>query len=255
MHVHWLDPIGAVVAGLAIDDADPDDVEALRLLLADRGVIVLPHQVLDDAGFVAFLARFGPLTFTVGEQPVPDQPDLNVISNVGRSTPPKSTFHADTTYVARPPAYTALRAVQVPEHGGTTQFTDQYRAFDTLPFALRNRLEGRTIRHVVTGVDLDEDTEQAAEHPIFRPHPVSGRTALHLTAPSRCAAISGMDQAEARAVVEDLFAHSTADANTYRHEWSAGDVVMWDNAVVMHRADHAGVVGDRVMHRGMVATH
>ena len=52
-----------------------------------------------------------------------------------------------------------------------------------------------------------------------------------------------------------LLEHSTRPENTLRHAWSSGDVVMWDNAVVMHRADHSGVVGDRVMHRGMVAGH
>ena len=50
-----------------------------------------------------------------------------------------------------------------------------------------------------------------------------------------------------------LFEHSTADDNIYRHAWSPGDVVMWDNACVLHRADHANVLGDRVLHRGMVA--
>lgn len=75
---------------------------------------------------------------------------------------------------------------------------------------LRAELSGRTITHVVTGVDPGAGAETAAEH-------------------------------------------STAAGNTFRHEWSPGDVVMWDNACVLHRADHDGVMGDRVMHRGMVA--
>jgi taurine dioxygenase len=50
-----------------------------------------------------------------------------------------------------------------------------------------------------------------------------------------------------------LHEHSTTEANTFRHTWRRGDVVMWDNGCVLHRADHPGVVGDRVMHRGMVA--
>ena len=62
-----------------------------------------------------------------------------------------------------------------------------------------------------------------------------------------------MEPDRARSVVERLYAHSTGPHNTFRHEWSPGDVVMWDNACVLHRADHSAVVGDRVMHRGMVA--
>ena len=248
-----LHPIGATVTGLALDALDAGQAARLVELLADHGVLILPGQDLDDATFVAFLRRFGPLAFTKGETHVPGFEDLNVVSNVGRATPPRSVFHVDTSYVRRPPAYTALRAVAIPEKGGETLFTNQYRAFETLPTDVRERLEGRTITHVVTGLELDADDETAAEHPVFRPHPISGRTALYLSTPQRCAAVSGLSAAEAEATIAFLFAHSTQEGNVLRHPWSPGDVVMWDNACVLHRGDHADVVGDRVMHRGMVA--
>lgn len=246
-------PVGATITDLSIRDVDPDIAGRLAILLAEHGVLVLPGQDVDDAAFVAFLRRFGELTFTVGETAVPGFPDLNVVSNVGRTTPPRSSFHVDTSYVRRPPAFTALRAVEVPSAGGATQFTNQYRAYDTLPSDLREELAGRTVTHVVTGLDLPDDAETSAEHPVFREHPRSRRTALYLSTPQRCAAISGVAPARARELVDLLYAHSTAEDNVLRHEWSPGDVVMWDNACVLHRADHSGVVGDRVMHRGMVA--
>lgn len=138
------------------------------------------------------------------------------------------------------------------EQGGQTQFTSQYRAFDTLPAALRDRLTGRTITHVVTGLDADTLDETSAEHPIFPVHPLSGRRSLYMSTPGRCAAISGLGEAEAADSVNRLCERSTREENFYRHSWSSGDVVIWDNFVVLHRADHSGVVGDRVMHRGMV---
>lgn len=248
-----LEPIGATVTEVGVPDLDPAQVARLKDLLAEHGVLVLPGQFIDDAAFVGFLRRFGELAFTEGETPVPEFSDLNVISNVGRTTTPRSTFHVDTSYVRRPPQYTALRAVQIPAQGGETLFTNQYRAFDTLPSEVRERLDGRTIRHVVTGLDLGPDDETEAEHPVFRPHPRSGRTALYLSTPQRCVAISGMAQAEAEEMIGFLFAHSTKEENTYRHAWSPGDLVMWDNAAVLHKADHTDVHGDRVMHRGMVA--
>lgn len=247
------DPVGVTVSGLSIRDVDAGGAEHLKDLLAGHGVVVLPGQDVDDAAFVAFLRRFGELTFTEGETAVAGFADLNVVSNVGRAEPPRSSFHVDTSYVRHPPAYTALRAVQVPARGGATLFTNQYRAFETLPPKLREEVSERTITHVVTGLDLDDDAETAAEHPVLRRHPRSGRTALYLSTPKRCAAVSGLDPARAAAVVDQLYAHSTAEENTFRHEWSPGDIVMWDNACVLHRADHDGVVGDRVMHRGMVA--
>ena len=255
MHQQVLSPTGVAVSGLPLRDVDVGTTADLRRLLAEHGVLVLPGQEVDDAGFVAFLRQFGELTFTKGETPVPGFPDLNVISNAGRSTPPRSVFHVDTSYVRRPPAYTALRAVTIPARGGETLFTDQYRAYETLPAEVRATLAGRTIRHGVTGLDLGAEDETAAEHPVFRRHPVSGRTSLYVSTPERCVSISGMGAAQARDTIAFLYAHSTAQAGVYRHAWSPGDVVMWDNGCVLHRADHAGVTGDRVMHRGMVTAY
>ncbi|HSK57422.1 MAG TPA: TauD/TfdA family dioxygenase [Actinomycetospora sp.] len=255
MHTTPLGTIGVEVTGLALTALGDEEVEDLRVLLAEHGVIVVRGQDgLDDDGFAAFLHRFGDLTFTVGETPVPGRNDLNVVSNVGRTTPPRSVFHVDTSYVAKPPAYTALRAVQIPSRGGETLFTDQYRAYETLPADIRSHLAGRTITHVVSGLrPEDAGPETSAEHPVFRRHPVSGRTSLYLSTPERCVAMSGMDRGASRTTIGYLYEHSTAEDNTFRHAWSPGDVVMWDNRCVLHRADHGDVAGDRVMHRGMVA--
>ncbi|MCW2817487.1 MAG: Taurine dioxygenase [Marmoricola sp.] len=246
--------LGIVVTDLDLSTVTPEQTEELKDLLAEHGVVVFPGQQLDDDAFVTFLRGFGDLAFTPGETPVEDHPDLNVISNVGRTTPPRSTFHVDSSYLRVPPAYTALRTVQVPRQGGETLFTDQYAALETLPQDLRERVTGRSITHVVTGLDdLDDDAETSAVHPVVRPHPRTGRPALFLSTPARCAAVSGMDDDEAAGVVQALFEHSTRPENTVRHAWSPGDVVMWDNGCVLHRADHSDVTGDRVMHRGMVA--
>jgi alpha-ketoglutarate-dependent taurine dioxygenase len=177
-------PVGVEVTGLdlaretersgarPVCRLDDEQVDRLRTLLAEHGVLVVPGQdALDDDGFAAFLRRFGELTFTVGETPVPGRDDLNVVSNVGRATPPRSVFHVDTSYVARPPAYTALRAVAIPARGGETLFTNQYCAHDTLPADIRMHLAGRTVTHVVSGLrPEDAGPETSAEHPLFRRH-------------------------------------------------------------------------------------
>ena len=253
MKHHPLHPVGARITDVVLDALTADEVHALRCLLAEHGVLIFAGQSLDDAAFVAFLRSFGELAFTKGESHVEDHPDLNVVSNVGRTTPPTSSFHVDTSYVREPPAYTALRAVRIPDRGGATQFTNQYRAYATLPGDVRERLAGRTITHVVTGLALGPDDETSADHPVFRPHPLTNTVALYVSTAARCAAISGLSPAEAEATIAFLIAHSTRDDNILRHEWSAGDIVMWDNGAVLHRADHSEVVGDRVMHRGMVA--
>ncbi|SIS20078.1 TauD/TfdA dioxygenase family protein [Williamsia sterculiae] len=247
-------PLGARVSDLRVDALNDADRDELVGLLARVGVVVVPGQHhTDDSAFTRFLHSLGPMMFTVGETPVPDHPDLNVISNIGRATPPRSSFHVDTSYVARPPVYTALRAVDVPRCGGQTLFSDQYAAYDTLPTELRRSLTGCQVTHVVTGLDLGDDAETTARHPLFLRHPISARTALYLSTPQRCVAVDGMTPDESAAIVTHLYEHSTRETNLLRHQWAAGDVVIWDNRCVMHRADHSGVVGDRVMHRGMVA--
>ena len=165
MRLKFTDPVGVRITGLALAEADPGQVTDLRHLLTTRGVLVLPDQDVDDPAFIAFLRQFGELAFTAGETPVDGQPALNLISNVGRTSPPRSVFHVDTSYVRHPPAYTALRAVTVPDHGGETLFTNQYRAFATLPVVLRDHLAGRTVRHQVTGLRLSGDEEAAASIP------------------------------------------------------------------------------------------
>ena len=252
MHATALMPLGAAVTGIRVDALDAAEVTWLRTTLAEHGVVILRDQHVDDDALLRFLRSFGDLRFTDGETPVPTHPDLNVVSNVGRARPPRSTFHVDTSYVRIPPAYTALRAVIVPDQGGQTLFSSQYRAHDHLPAAFRDGLRDRVVTHVATGVTLAEGQESAAEHPILRRHPVSGRMSLYLSALQRCVAISGMTDDQAAQTLRYLFGFSTRADNLLRHQWAPGDVVMWDNRCVMHCADHTGVVGDRVLHRGMV---
>ncbi|MGB3613376.1 MAG: TauD/TfdA family dioxygenase, partial [Elainellaceae cyanobacterium] len=156
-------------------------------------------------------------------------------------------------YVRQPPAYTALRAVTLPQSGGETLFSNQYHAFEALPNSIKVRLSRAQVLHSVTGLTLDADEEQQSWHPLFRQHPISGRTALYLSTPERCQAISGLSPAEGRRAIRLLYQHSIRPYRLYRHQWQPGDVVIWDDRCTMHRADHSCVVGERVLHRGMVS--
>lgn len=237
------------IVGTALVQRDIDDIKAA---MAAHGVVLFRNQSVDDAQFVAFLRRIGPLTFTAGETPVVDHPELNIVSNIGRTTPPKSEFHIDSSYFANPPAYTALRAVTIPQSGGETLFSDQYLAFDTLPAAAKQKLCGAMVSHVATGVVLDENDEHQSWHPLLLKHPISGKHSLYLSTPARCQAIEGVPDSEAQRVIKLLYRHSIRPARLLRHAWQTGDVLIWDNRCTMHRADHAQVSTDRVLHRGLV---
>jgi taurine dioxygenase len=247
-----LSPFGIEANEISITEIDDKDLVSLKHVLANNGLLVFRKQSVSDADFVTFLNRLGPMTFTVGETPVLDCPALNVVSNIGRDRPPRSVFHTDTSYVARPPAFTALRALSIPESGGDTLFSDQYRAYETLPSTVKEQLADARVLHVMSGLALDEHQEKQSWHPLFLRHPLSGRLALFLSTPERCQAISGMAIAKAQRIVRLLYQHSIRHYRLYRHRWQLGDIAIWDNRCTMHRAEHSQVIGDRVLHRGLV---
>ncbi|MEE4539861.1 MAG: TauD/TfdA family dioxygenase [Erythrobacter sp.] len=249
MRVAALTPFGAEAFGFDCTAADDEAANRIGYLVARHQVLVLRSQLATPPQFAAFLSRLGPLTFTEGETPVAAAPDLNLVTNIGRDRPPRSVFHTDTSYVARPPAITALAAVTLPRSGGETLFSDQVTALASLRARHRTCLAGRTVRHAYTP---PSGQETAHHHPLIRVHPVTGARALYLSTPERCVALSGCDSHTSDRIIAALYRHSTRARFVYRHRWRAGDIVLWDNRTTMHRADHSAVKGDRVLHRGLV---
>jgi taurine dioxygenase len=249
MNVTELRPFGARIEEAEIDHLPPPDLTRLVMAATHEGVVVIPGQErLSDETFAAFLARIGSPMTTVGEPVLDDHPTLNRVSNVGRAKPPRSVFHSDTSYVATPPAFTALRAVEVPSSGGETVFASGYDAFARLPDDQRALLAGATVLHRATGVEDATETW----HPLIRRHPVTEQPALFMSTPERCVDLRLADGTPRPDLVETVFAHYTAEDHLLRHRWRPGDVVMWDNRCTLHRADHSDVRGTRVLHRGMV---
>ena len=244
-----LRPFGIEIHGIQIGSVDSRLAEELRRTIALWRVAVFRDQNADDCDMVAFLSLLGELMFTDGETPVKGAPDLNVVSNVGRTTPTRSVFHTDTSFVERPPAFTALRALALPEVGGSTLFSDQVQAATDLPAAAVAALRGWTVLHATVGPD---GLRQAMRHPLLCRHPLTGETALFLSTPERCTSLSGVDERNGRRIIDILYRRSVRRRNIYAHRWREGDIVIWDDRVTMHRADHCGVVGERVLHRGLV---
>ena len=246
-----LAPFGTEISGLDLAAVTPPLFAELALLIARSRVVVFRGQTLDDAAFVTFLRGLGPLTFTEGEKPVPNAPDLNIVSNVGRVTPPRSVFHTDTSYVTHPPAFTALRPVVLPATGGNTLFTDQVNAAARLPVAAWRFLTGQTVLHQTSGL---AGQCEATRQPLLRRVVATGETALYLSTPERCTQLSGVDELTSQRIIAALYRHSTKASRLYRHEWQSDDILIWHNCVTMHKADHGhgGLTQDRVLHRGMV---
>ena len=232
---------GVRVDGLRLVDATDDQIEAIRRLVGEYCVAVFPGQYIGPEDHVALIARFGKVTHTPGVNMHPDHDEVHVVANRGDPAKPNSGgFHTDTCFVAKPPSFTSLSAIEVPDHGGDTLFANQYIAYESLSEVMKGWLRGLRLKHVVSGTDRPEAVPDPVWHPAVRTHPVTGRKALYVTYADRCTEAEGMTPAEGESLITYLYEHSLAQHAMYRHRWSEGDFVMWDNRCSLHAAvyDH-----------------
>jgi len=251
-------PLGAEVIGLDVGaPLDDDDFAALRQAHLDHHVLVFRDQQITPRQQVRFSRRFGPLQIHVLRQfQLPSDPEVLVISNIRENGGPIGLgdaghfWHSDLSYKPVPSLGSMLHAQELPATGGDTLFANQHTAWDTLPAELKKAVEHARAEHnyLARYADLQKlnpwrpnltqaqiDEVAPAIHPVVRTHPETGRKALfvseHFTT-----RIVGLPDAESRALLDALFAHSTQVALVYRHQWQAGDMVFWDNRSVMHQA-------------------
>lgn len=265
--------LGAQIHG--VDLSRPlDDAAFDRILhlFHEHQVVFLRGQVLTPAALVAFSARFGPLdVHHMTEHVFPDLPQVRVLSNAKLRdgctegvTLGGMHWHSDLSYKPVTALATLLYGVRCPAEGADTQFASSTAAFDALPGALKARLAGRSAVHdrnyrysqlYPSRPPLTEAQVSAVppvEHPLVCAHPVTGRPALFV-AKDVVSRVVGMDDAEGRALIDDLEARITRPAGVYSHRWQDGDLVVWDNRCTLHRATSYAFERDvRTLHRTQV---
>jgi taurine dioxygenase len=220
-------------------------------------VLAIRGQRLTARQFAAFAALFGPPQPHVIDQfHHPEDPNILILSNVKKDGQPTglqdagSYFHTDYSYLQVPARATTLYSIVVPKVGGDTMFADQQAAYDDLPDAMKRRIEPlHGIHHYGNRQDTEESSRTAASkltaeqkakmplitHRIARPHPVTGRKSLYAVSGSSFG-IVGMPDDEARGLLDELAAHSTSAKYRYSFKYGVGDVVVWDNASLLHSA-------------------
>ena len=221
-----------------------------------RGFAVVAGQAPGPGELEGLMRSLGELMFTPGERPHPEHAHVFVVSNRGRTTPPRSVFHSDTSYVERPPSFTLLAGVEIPEAGGETLFVDQFAAFERAPAELRARLAGVELLHVASRVPDPAAAGEGTWHPVLRRHPTERRTALYVSARERLVAARRdgvpLGEDEATALIDAAHRQAVDGAPLERHRWRAGQLLLTDNRSTLHAADHSAVVGPRTLHRVMV---
>jgi taurine dioxygenase len=247
--------LGAEIRGIdlakPIEDATFAEIERAY---NEHGVIFLRDQHITPPEQVAFTRRFGEIAFNIfGERwSVPGNPEIVVVSNVTEDGQPigvrraGENWHSDMCYAARPPRGTMLYAQEIPELFGLplgdTAFASAAAAYDALPPSLRQQIEGRHAIFDFAGrkrafppKQSEIDRYPPVMHPIVRTHPYTGRKCLYVMRDD-CTGIEGMEQEGAETLIAALADHIVKPVFIYRHQWRRGDLLLWDNCTVQHRA-------------------
>jgi taurine dioxygenase len=255
--------IGAEIAGIDVSvPLDATTFAKVEAALDAYAVVVIRDQKPAPAAFAAFSRRFGnPQVNVRAEVTDGALPEIGWITNVTRDGKPLGShdagryWHSDLCYLEMPSKLTLLYALEVPERDGVvhgdTQFAGMAAAYDALPEATKRRLQGLKaangyrymwnkkahefgVRRVLSEKELEKYPPDAI-HPVVRTHPTTGRKCLYVCE-GYTHRILGIPEAESAELLQQLFSHAIRPAFVYRHKWRAGDILMWDNCAVQHKA-------------------
>jgi taurine dioxygenase len=270
-----ISPLGALIAAdiLDVDLAKPLDDQTIALIGGawnDQLVLRFRNQRLNDDDLLRFSRYFGELD-PPGPNPygvtfLPEYPEINVISNVrddagvpiGNLGDGEAVWHADMTYIDNPPEAGILYALEVPVGQGDTYFANMVAAYDDMSADLRAAIDGKILIHDAAhnsagmlrkGYEEVRDVKltPGARHSLAYEDP-TGRVALFLGRRPH-AYILGMEEDDSEALLDSLWAHASQPKYSWKNEWQAGDLVMWQNRMVLHRRDGFDPNMRRVMHR------
>jgi alpha-ketoglutarate-dependent taurine dioxygenase len=254
---------GQLVAEGAVDPSNWNP-EWLRALLHKHGVLLLRGTALDEQGFISLGRLVGELEEVCPEKDrVPGYTQMRLQSNVPglglRADLAGGFWHSDGSCSGQPPGATLLHGVEVPAKGGETMFADMRAAWRSLPAEDRARvanlhgwwpcrqLYALGMRQLGGGSREVLDQMVDVVHPLVR-RTATGEEALHLNE-LWMVQVKELDCEASKELLRSLFAHATCGTYTYIHSWRDNDVLIWDNAVVMHRGQPAAKGCRKITHR------
>ncbi|HLG45217.1 MAG TPA: TauD/TfdA family dioxygenase [Reyranella sp.] len=248
------DHTGAEVRGLDLSGPVPRDVQtALQEAFLRHHVLAIRGQTLSPAQLVQAVSLFGEIFLQHNTRfALPECPQIHYLSNQdsfpdSKRYIPGEGWHTDHSNDTRPPKATVLHAVKLPSTGGDTQFANMAAAYDALDAATQARIASLIGIHVYQSshsarklMGLSEANKErvpnAVLHPVVRTHPESGIKSIYIN-PIRIEGILGLDHKEALPLLVELLEHATQERFQYRHAWQPGDLVIWDNRCLLHKAN------------------
>jgi taurine dioxygenase len=239
---------GAEVSGIDAATATRAEAHALKVALAEYGVVVLRDQDLTPKQYIAFAKLFGELEPSTREQYWhPEEPEIYLISNIVENGRPIGNpndgfgWHTDQYYFERPTAYTFLYALEVPPKGADTQFCDTMEMYDELSDEQREAFDRIKIKASHSALNAgrlhpgQEEEYPDVVHDLIRRHPLSDRKFLYFSG-TVTSQPHEMPEDEFRALLKGLHDRATQADRIYSHKWQEKDLVIWDNRGLMHRA-------------------
>ncbi|MET0902032.1 MAG: TauD/TfdA family dioxygenase [Acidimicrobiales bacterium] len=253
--------LGAVVADVHLAALREDEWTAIDQAFNHHAVLVFPGQHLASDDQIAFARRFGEIEVLfegydavpistidpTGEVMAADHPVMQIVrGNQG--------WHTDSSYMPVSAKASLLSARVVPVRGGDTEWADMRAAFDALDAPTRERIGDLCSHHSIAysqakagfdthlGYGMDESAQL---RPLVKVHPVTGRPSLFIGRHAH--AIPGLSPEESDELLTGLLEHACRPPRVYRHRWEPGDLVVWDNRCVLHRAREWDLTEPRVM--------
>ena len=255
--------LGAEIAGADLRELDDETLAAIRAAWLEHLVLFFRDQPLTPAQFMAFASRIGrPIEypFVKGIAGFPEIIEVKKLEhekvNFG------GVWHSDTAYLEEPPMASMLLAREIPPYGGDTLFANMYLAYETLSVGMKRLIDPLCAVNSSAKADVtrtredrlktdardDIGKELAAEHPVVRTHPETGRKALYVNF-AHTVRFRGMTEQESAPLLKFLFQHQIKPEFTCRFTWQVGSLALWDNRCAQHNPvnDYHGY--RRVMHR------
>ena len=253
--------IGAELIGA--DLAAPSDtlVEEVRAALLQYQVVFFRDQDITRAQHIAFARAFGELE--IHPATPKDQPDREVLRIVHgpNSRGMENAWHSDVTWREQPSLGSILRAIELPDVGGDTLFSNMVMAYEGLDDDLKARLCEMTAVHDIARVfakRLGKDTASLhekfplMEHPVVRTHPETGQRLIYVNT-AFTDHIKGMDRAESDELLSFLYSRAAIPEYQCRFRWAPGSIAFWDNRACQHYAASDYFPNTRIMERVTIA--
>jgi len=262
--------LGAVVTGVRLATLTNEEWHAVEAAFHEHAVLVFPGQHLTSDEQKAFARGFGELELLAGDDPLtpisnrrhdgtlrqPGDPVMEILrGNEG--------WHTDSSYMPVSAKASMLSAHVVPLRGGTTEWADMRAAYDALDDRMRTRIESLSAHHSLAYSQAKIGHTSAPKgqygffdgpaplRPLVKVHPVTGRPTLYIGRHAH--AIPGLDEHESEQLLDELLDFACRPPRTYEHHWQVGDLVVWDNRCVLHRARPWDLSEPRVMHHTRIS--